>query len=320
MSQDVVARVEARLQKRRDRAHRERDERQAAIYHAYPELASIAAEIARLGNCSVRAALRNEDHSCYDEAMAALFEEKKKILKKNGLPTNALEMQYTCPHCKDQGVLENGKPCDCYKSLLSEELYSESDLSSVLRVQNFGTFDLNRFNPTPDKTLHISPRENMENALAESKSFIERFDDAETLNLYFYGQTGTGKTFLANCIGKELMDRGKFVVYKSAFELMEFLADSKFRRDEANENLAAKAFFNCDLLIIDDLGTEFVNEFTRTALFNVLNSRLNHKRKMIISTNLSLLDVKRIYTERISSRINEHFLRLRFFGDDLRVM
>ncbi len=319
MSRDALARVEARLQKRRDRAQRECDERRDAIFHAYPELATISAEIHRIGSLSALAALRHEDHTVYDEARAKLIEEKKKILKKNGLPPNALEVQYTCPYCEDRGVLENGAHCDCYKSLLSEELYTESDLGAVLRAQNFGTFDLNRFNPTPDKTLHISPRENMENALAEAKSFIERFDDKETLNLYFYGQTGTGKTFLANCIGKELMDRGKFVVYKSAYELMESLADATFRHDDATENKETKAIYNCDLLIIDDLGTEFVNEFTRTALFNVLNSRINHKRKMIVSTNLSLLDVKRIYTERISSRINEHFLRLRFFGDDLRV-
>ena len=154
--------------------------------------------------------------------------------------------------------------------------------------------------------------------MAKCRDFIENFDKNFS-NLYFYGDTGIGKTFLSNCVAKELMDRGYSVIYFTAFQLFDILSKGIFRREE--EAIAAhQNIFNCDLLIIDDLGTELTNSFTTSQLFLCLNERILRKKSTIISTNLGMNQLADIYSERVLSRISSNYTLIKLFGADIRIL
>ena len=157
----------------------------------------------------------------------------------------------------------------------------------------------------------------MKNAHAVAHEFVDTFRD-EFRNLFLYGDTGIGKTFLSNCIAKELIDKSFSVIYLTSYELFDTLAKSKFEKDDTAEALASH-IFDCDLLIIDDLGTELANSFTVSQLFLCLNERLLRRKSTIISTNLSLESVVDIYSERTFSRITSNYTMLKLTGDDIRI-
>ena len=145
-------------------------------------------------------------------------------------------------------------------------------------------------------------------------SFLKNFETSDE-NLLFYGSSGTGKTFLSHCITKELIDKGSFVVYRTAEELIRALKDIRFNNNSALEEL----LIDCDLLIIDDLGTEQLSDFNKAELFNLLNTKLLKQKKMVVSTNLSLESLLKTYAERITSRLFGNFTACKFFGDDIRI-
>jgi DNA replication protein DnaC len=144
--------------------------------------------------------------------------------------------------------------------------------------------------------------------------FIETFSNSKD-NLLFYGNSGTGKTFLTHCIAKELLDRGILVIYKTAEELIKNLREVRIENNTDMEDLLV----NCDLLIIDDLGTEQISNFTKTELFNLINKRLLKEKKMIVSTNYTLEELSKTYSERITSRLFGNFTLCKFYGEDIRV-
>ena len=154
----------------------------------------------------------------------------------------------------------------------------------------------------------------MEKILSKALNFIKTFDKSKD-NLLFYGNSGTGKTFLSHCIAKELLDKGYFVVYRTAEELIQNLRKIRFE----NHRDLEKLLLDCDLLIIDDLGTEQINDFSKTELFNLLNKRLLKEKNMLVSTNYSLKELMSIYSERITSRLLGNFNLFKFYGDDIRV-
>ena len=158
---------------------------------------------------------------------------------------------------------------------------------------------------------------NIKNAYCIAQEFVTSFAD-EFRNLFLYGDTGVGKTFLSNCIAKELIDRSFSVIYLTSFELFDTLAKSKFEKEKAAESMC-EHIFDCDLLIIDDLGTELANSFTISQLFLCLNERLLRRKSTIISTNLSLESLVDIYSERTFSRITSNYTMLKLTGDDIRI-
>ena len=153
--------------------------------------------------------------------------------------------------------------------------------------------------------------------MIESLAFIRQFDK-EFHNLFLYGDTGTGKTFLSNCIAKELLDTGHSVIYFTAFQLFDILEKNKFQKDSKAE-ASMQHMFDCDLLIVDDLGTELANTFTVSQLFLCLNERILRKKATIISTNLGIDQLSTIYSERIFSRIVSSYTMIKLFGDDIRL-
>ena len=171
-----------------------------------------------------------------------------------------------------------------------------------------------------DEVSGISSLENMETIVDRCHYFINNFDK-HPCNLLFYGRAGTGKTFLINCIAKELIDKSYSVIYLSAVQFFDLLADYSFRRENNSvyRQISINELEGCDLLIIDDLGTEMSNSFTDSALFDCLNERLIHQKSTIISTNFSIEDLQNKYEERIFSRVIGNYNSFKIFGDDIRI-
>lgn len=240
--------------------------------------------------------------------------EKSELLVSKGFPVDYLSIHYQCEKCKDTGFIGNIK-CVCYKKHLVQIYYENSDLKDILEKNNFDNFTFNYYSPQKSGNEPISPRKNMEEIVSKATNYIKSFNGTNE-SLLFVGNSGTGKTFLTNCIAKELIDKGVLVVYRTADDIIKNLRDIKFNNNFDLEDL----LINCDLLIIDDLGTEQTTDFSRTELFNLLNKKLLTNKKMIISTNLSLEEILKTYTERISSRLLGNFNVLKFFGDDIRIM
>ncbi|KAJ53045.1 DNA replication protein DnaC [Clostridium tetanomorphum] len=247
------------------------------------------------------------------EKITDLKIKKSELLVANGYPIDFLEIHYNCTKCKDTGFIGPLK-CECYKKNLIKVLYKNSELNYILKRDNFGNFNFQYFSPYKNPNEPESPRKNIEKIMNVVWSFIENFSSSDE-NLLFYGDSGTGKSFLANCVAKELLDKGHMVIYRTAVDLIRDLKEIKFNSEEYLEEL----LINCDLLIIDDLGTESLNEFSKMELFNLLNRKLLKRKKMLISTNFSIEALLKTYSERISSRLLGNFTLCKFYGDDIRV-
>ena len=248
------------------------------------------------------------------------FEDKKNELL-NTYNVSLPQMKYDCDLCKDTGFILD-KKCKCYMENMQRVMISSvNGAQNVLFDVNSDTFDnfsLDWYSKTDTVSpLNITPYENMKSVYAECISFCTSFN-TENKNLYFYGSSGTGKTFLASCIANDLIQKGYNVVYQSAYKLFQFMEDYKFGRIEHDTELYEQ-IYNADLLIIDDLGTEFSTAYTHSVFFDILNTRLLNSRSTIISSNLNLSDLEKKYTDRIQSRIIGNFEILRFMGDDIRI-
>lgn len=311
--------------RKRDRAIAEQKRRLELIYKRLPRIREIDSEIARTGVTIAKSLLNNPDS--YEETVAEikshmnkLKSEKAFLLTESNIPLESLEVIYECSKCKDSGYLKNGEKCSCLKQALIKEAYKMSNLDKKLDSENFQTFDIDIFSNEIFDGEALTPRENMMKLVNTAEGFCINFDKDNGENLLFYGTTGLGKTFLCNCIAKSLLDKGKVVIYQTAFKIMETVEAHRFKREE-NSIFSREDYnmlFEADLLIIDDLGTELSNSFTITEFFNIINSRLLSGKKTVISTNLSPRDISNIYTDRVFSRLFSQFNILKFFGPDLR--
>ncbi len=310
---------------RRSKAESDLEQRILDVYAQIPRIEEIDNEINKIGLKLARLALLNPSnknelvHQCKSE-IEILTNEKDQLLEKNQVPNWYLNIQYKCNICKDKGFLTNGHKCNCLKQEIVNEVYKMSNLSRVLNKENFANFDLTLFSTDKDSKDNISPFENMDsNILPICNKFINDFEKDNGDNLLLYGDTGVGKTFVCNCIAKSLLDSGYLVIYQTAFKMFEIIEEYKFKSQQnhlSKENY--ENLFECDLLIIDDLGTELTNSFTNSELFNILNTRLLSGKKTIISTNLNPMQLNENYAIRIFSRILDRFTLLKFIGKDLR--
>ncbi len=277
-----------------------------------------------ISSCSVAQAKKMLDGD--DSALANLRlqladykKQRQAILQELGYSEKYFEPPYACPDCKDTGYIDNER-CHCFKQRAIDLVYTQSNIKGILKEENFQTFSYkyyseNEINPSTG----LSSLETMQNAVRDCHKFIDNFDK-DYSNLFIYGDTGVGKTFLSNCVAKELLDTGHSVIYFTAFQLFDIFEKNTFHRDTPEDMLIAhQNIFDCDLLIIDDLGTEMPNSFTISQLFLCLNERILRRKSTIISTNLSLHQVAEIYSERTFSRISSNYVMLKLFGDDIRI-
>lgn len=238
---------------------------------------------------------------------------KSEILSSHGYPIDYLNIKYRCSKCKDAGYIGTEK-CSCYKRYLTRLYYKNSDLKPLLLENNFDNFNINFYSTRRTENELESPRKNIEKVFTRALNFVSNFDTSKE-NLLFYGNSGTGKTFLCQCIAKDLLDKGHLVIYKTSDDMLGILKKIRFENNTELEDL----IINCDLLIIDDLGTEQINDFSKTEVFNLINKKLLAGKKMVISSNHTLEGLSRIYSERITSRLFGDFTLCKFYGDDIRV-
>lgn len=292
--------------------------RREEIKNKYPEILELDTTIQKLCLNLSMAALRgitdqNELNNIKEE-ITDLRAKKYEMLVSHGYNPDYLNLHYNCPKCKDTGFIGIDK-CSCFKSKLIKLYYKDSDLEEAVKTNNFKNFNINLYSNHKLNDERYTPRKNIEDILEYiTGEYLSNFKNSNT-NLLFYGNSGTGKTFLSWCIAKELLDKGFLVVYKTSDDLLRALKDIKFNNDTDLENL----LINCDLLIIDDLGSEQITDFSSTELFTLINKKILKNKKMLISTNLSLPLISKRYSERISSRIIGEFKLFKFFAEDIRI-
>ena len=299
------------------------EKRYEEVTSLIPEIATIDKEITSNGIAYAKMALTNVSLSTseLEEKNQLLIRKKEQLLAANGFPADYLAPIYTCPDCKDTGFID-GEKCHCLKQAIIDFLYQQANLGNILKHENFHNFRFDYYADSPiDPALSLSPQENIQRVVRDCQKFIASFEDSYD-NILLYGNTGVGKTFLINCIAKELLDMSYTVVYLTAFQFFDIMGKHTFSKSLEEKAEATHQFehiFDCDLLIIDDLGTETDNTFTSSQLYQCINERHLHEKSTIISTNFSLTDVKMRYSERVFSRIVSNYKAFKIIGTDIRL-
>jgi DNA replication protein DnaC len=298
------------------------DKRIKEVYEIIPELKAIDDEVVSCSIKSAKLSLMGDDKAIADLKKITDQAPGKRtaLLIKHGYPSDYLEPNYVCPDCRDTGYIVNEK-CHCFKQAIVDVVYSQSNIKTAISRENFSTFSLEYYSDDYiEPTTKMTPRDNIRKVVDVCSRFIDTFDK-EYQNLLLYGNTGVGKTFLANCVAKELLDRAHTVIYLTAFQLFDILEKNKFAKGE--ENFESQNQFDyildCDLLIIDDLGTELNNSFVNVQLYLCINERYLRRKSTIISTNLSLDNINTTYSERVFSRIASNYSLLKIVGEDIRL-
>lgn len=329
----VLKQILSEYNTKRQLAINESEKRKFELLSVNPKLFEIEKELANISiNTSLILLNSNAQEKenilkNLDKKTKKLIKEKNSILKQLSKSSFYLSPHFECKKCEDTGyVSEDEKTvmCSCLKQKIFDLYYNKSNIGNIER-ENFSTFNSRLFSNKPNPELYksdISPKENIELLREKALNFIANFDDPTEQNLLFTGNTGLGKTFLSNCIAKEILEKGKTVLYQTAPVMFDSIQDTKFGKENTNIDLLDN-IYNVDLLIIDDLGTERTTEAKISELFTIINTRLlnsnHHITKTIISTNLTIQELVKVYTPRIGSRLAGNYRVLRFFGEDLRI-
>lgn len=308
-------------ERRRIDAHNELMERTEKLYAKYPKLKEISNSIGEYSLKSAKTLILEDKGSLEDirAELARLVTIKEQLLIEAGVDKDYLSPHYTCTSCKDTGFIDGAK-CHCLTTQIIDALYNQSNIKDQLNKENWANFNTDYYSEDYiDSNLKLSAKQNILEVRDIAREFVAKFD-TEFKNLFIFGATGVGKTFLTNCIAKELIDSSHSVIYMSSIKLFEQLAKNTFNKhDDMDTQYATDDLLQCDLLIIDDLGTEMINSFTVSALFNLLNERFLRRKSIIISSNLSIGQLRDIYSERVFSRIASNYTLLKIFGEDLRL-
>ena len=313
---DTIMRQYSKLQLK---SRHEMEEHRQTAYQAIPQLTDIDRQVAASSLEYARRLLddKSTDTSSLKQKLREFSLMRSDLLKSHGFPADYLDMHYHCPDCQDTGYI-SGKKCHCFRQAAIDLFYTQSGLRQILEIENFEHFSYDYY---PDDLINPatgrSAREMMRSTVAACLRYIDSFD-TDFSNLFFYGGTGLGKTFLSHCIARELIERAHSVIYYSSFELFDMVAQNSFGRADPSSNMKDYVF-DCDLLIIDDLGTELTNSFVSSQLFLILNERIQRSKSTIISTNLPLPVFAETYSERVFSRITSCFQLFQLFGNDIRV-
>lgn len=288
------------------------------LYSQNPRLGGIDAEISRLSTELFKKSMQGDKNAPeqFREKSNKLSAERQNILRGMGIASGRIEPEYKCRLCNDTGMIDT-KKCSCFNRRLAEKYYRLSNLGNILKRENFEKFNYDIFSREPFKS-GISPYDNIRHISAEVHRAIDNFEN-EPMNMLFYGRSGLGKSYMCNCIAKELMDRGSFVMYMSAYDLFQLMTNIRFNNGSDADMESMRLIRECDLLIIDDLGTEGANSATNVEFFDILNMRLRADKSTLISANLNITDIGTVYSERILSRILGCFRAYEFIGRDLRI-
>lgn len=294
------------------RAFSKRDEEVKKAYIKAPQLEEIDKLINEVGFESMKLIMKRPQDSQkikqdLETKLFNLKEERDEIIKKFDIDPNYNKPVYKCSLCSDTGYIEN-KRCSCFEKKLILENEKSSNMGNMIKNIDFSMFNLDYYD---DKDKGI-----IKEALQCAKSFCNDFDNIN-YNLFFYGNTGLGKTYLSSIIANEVLKNSKSVIYVRATKMFSDYEDYRFNDYSLKENI--NNLYRCDLLVIDDLGSESTNKQDVSFLFDLLNDRILNNKKTIINTNLEISDFTKLYSVRLTSRIYENFKIFKFSGDDIRI-
>ena len=316
---EIVRRARERLAQARDDRERENREHLEIAYARQPRLKEIDRLLRMTMAQAARAVFAGGDAQALMEQAKnenlALQREREWIIGEQFEP-GFLDESPICPICSGSGYV-GSTMCECLRELCRQEQKKEVSILSGSKG-NFSQFKLEYYPDKFDPKYRVSPRMLMEEVLKTCKAYALGFT-VNAGNLLFVGGTGLGKTFLSACIARTVAERGYSVVYESASHLFSKLEQAKFSPNEENRREAAR-FTECDLLIVDDLGTEMPGQFVTAALYSLINDRILMGKPMVISTNLNVEELGRRYSPQIASRLHGGFQRLTFVGEDIRVL
>lgn len=319
-----------RATRRLEASRRQREEaltrRKAEIYAQLPRLREIDKELKGTVYQIIASSLREgrdpapsiqviKDHNL------SLQAERTHLLLQNGWGADALDEQPACPKCNDTGWV-GAQMCTCLKKLCGEEQIKELSKLLDLGEQSFETFSMDYYSPLPWPGEALSPRENMEFIFDLCSNYARKFGRFKLRNLFLSGAPGLGKTFLSACIARTVSENGFSVVYDTAVNVFARFEEQKFARDRLDAEEAkdeTKRYLGCDLLILDDLGSELTTPFVQSALYTLINARLMANKQTVISSNLTMTQVRQRYTPQISSRLEGEYRVLPFYGEDIRL-
>jgi DNA replication protein DnaC len=310
------------IEKRREDREALLSARRNEIYSKIPKIAEIEKTLSSTG-MKLLSSVADSSVSPEDAVVQIMHENRvlsgeiKELLTANGYSADYLEPPYVCSKCSDTGYDESGRQCSCLRKELTDKALSDANLTKHMAGQTFETFSLTYYDNSVRNSVGMGAKDNARSIFEIAYNFAKNFDYTDK-NLLFYGPSGLGKTFLSSAIASYLIAEGKDVLYISANSFFPMLENIHFgRRDDRSAYIYDKSL-DADLLILDDLGAEFITQFTAAELFRVTNMRLLSGKKMVFSTNLSLQEIVSSYSERIVSRIIGNFETLQFFGEDIR--
>ena len=304
--------VKDEIEAKRKAAYATADRRNLELRSLSPRIRAIDEELTKTGLMLFKTACSGGDITPLRERNTELCSERRLEIKLLGYPENYTEPQFSCPACSDTGFVGTAM-CKCMREAIIRENIKASGIGSLIEKQSFENFDINWYSDNPNASRI------MKNNLEIARDFAKSFGAAPK-NLILIGSTGTGKTHISTAIAKAVIQKGCSVLYDSAQNILSDFEDDKFRSGYGQHEPKSDKYMNCDLLIIDDLGAEYSNQFTVSCLYNLLNTRQNRGKSTIISTNLSPSELSSKYEDRIYSRIvGAEYTVLRFSGNDMRL-
>lgn len=318
---DVIRNATEQLNHNAQRHRAEFERRRREIYLRVPRLQTIDRQLSQTVRQAAQTALRKgvDPMPALEQAKRqnlSLQRERKQLLTQNGYAQDALTYKPLCPLCNDRGW-RGSEMCQCLKDLCGKEQIK--NLSSMLNLgsQSFDTFDLDYYSPVYDASIGSSPRNMMEYAQDVCFQFANRFPHGNQNNLFLTGNPGLGKTFLSAAIARLVSEKGYSVVYDSAVNVFNRFEAQKFGRDsQASQDI--DRYLTCDLMILDDLGSEMNSPLVQSSLYQLINGRMLSERSTVISSNFSLDEIAHRYSSQVYSRLSGEYLTVRFFGEDIR--
>ena len=305
---EYYIRALADIAKRRFSADETANKNLISVYSKYPEIKQLDDNMNKLGLLAVKSAVKlsgTDEIINLKEEYEVINKNKQQLLEKHNISPLSLNPNYYCKKCNDTGY-NNGELCECARKLAKEYYYNELCEKMPLAKSTFDLFDISLY---PDDA-----KENMQDILTFSKEYAANFS-TDSKNLLFLGRTGLGKTHLSLSIANDAIEKGFGVIYGSSQNFLNQIQDEAFGRKQGD---TLNALLECDLLILDDFGTEFMSTYISSTIYNIINSRILSSRPTIISTNLSLSEINSVYGERIMSRILGNYIIKQFTGKDIR--
>lgn len=323
-NEKTVRRAEQIISERRLSAENAAENRKKAVFSEIPEAERYERKLSETGIGAARALIKGGDVQSailqLKEKNLSLQKEYEELLREHGYSLSDLEPDYFCKQCGDKGYYELDNKtvmCDCLKTAMAEAACEELNKSTPLKLSTFDDFDLKYYSMDIDDRYPRSPYDQMSKILKFCKKYADDFS-LESGNIFMCGKTGLGKTHLSLAIANEVIKKGYGVIYAPAPKIVSTLEKEQFAYDKSGTD--DSMFIDCDLLIVDDLGTEFSTQFSKSAIYNLFNERLLSGKPIIINTNCELTELEELYSERFVSRIIGEAAKLDFYGTDVRVL